>query len=105
MGGWWGVAGHLGLGLGRREGEGVVIHCKWHLRNWIVVVWDWKGGSVPGGVPLGVVPEGFMPVGKGVEETFGFLLWRILLGMGYQTRWNWGCDVVRQPLECGFPWA
>ena len=28
VGGWWGVAGSLGLGFGRHEGEGVVIHCK-----------------------------------------------------------------------------
>ena len=46
----------------------------------------------PAGLPLGVVPEGFMPVGEGEvgegvkEFCLGFLLWRILLGMGFQTR-------------------
>jgi len=39
----WDVA--PGLGLKRwGEGEGVVIHCKWHLRIWIHVVLMIDGG-------------------------------------------------------------
>jgi len=43
MGGGCGGGVHVGCGARFRvkrwgEGEGVVIHCKWHLRIWILVV-------------------------------------------------------------------
>ena len=64
------------------------------------------GGSVPGGVPLGVVPEGFMPVGKGEEVLFWFSTVEEPLGHGISDPLDTG-----GVMSCGslwlfdFPWA